>query len=468
VNLKLRILALCCLLCAVASAQWSTPVQLPADSASDMMPAITAVDDSGLVCAWVSSYGYMKQQVRASRYRWETGWQPWFSFSDLTPEIAVNGPGLAAEPQRGGVLAAYYNGSYPTDDAWGIWTTFRDSAGGQAPRLALTDSGVTDLVLRAGEDGFLGLFWSNIRGSGPNQYMSVWFCPTRADTWWPRQLVGAGSNAPDVVNCHQPAMCRDTGGRFLAAYGIQAPGISRVRVLTLPDTTTIGEFEGDQPALVSDLNGTLWLAHTKRGSTENFLLVRKYAGGVWSEPETLCRSATPNVRPRLCVDPQGYFWLAYSSGLFTPPWWLEVRYHDGTRWSAAEAVAPGGVTSYPVIASSHAGHIWLVWNQGVGNRTGVFAARRLSRPGVGEAARTMRASVGGRPTIIRGVLRMGVDSRQHTAYRAELLDISGRRALDLKPGANDVSRLAPGVYFVRTASGVERLASGVAKVVLTR
>jgi hypothetical protein len=30
-----------------------------------------------------------------------------------------------------------------------------------------------------------------------------------------------------------------------------------------------------------------------------------------------------------------------------------------------------------------------------------------------------------------------------------LLDISGRRVLDLKPGANDVSRLSPGVYFVR-------------------
>jgi hypothetical protein len=33
--------------------------------------------------------------------------------------------------------------------------------------------------------------------------------------------------------------------------------------------------------------------------------------------------------------------------------------------------------------------------------------------------------------------------------RGELLDINGRRVLDLKPGANNVSRLPPGVYFVR-------------------
>jgi hypothetical protein len=31
-----------------------------------------------------------------------------------------------------------------------------------------------------------------------------------------------------------------------------------------------------------------------------------------------------------------------------------------------------------------------------------------------------------------------------------LLDITGRKVMELQPGDNDVSRLAPGVYFVRT------------------
>ena len=30
-----------------------------------------------------------------------------------------------------------------------------------------------------------------------------------------------------------------------------------------------------------------------------------------------------------------------------------------------------------------------------------------------------------------------------------LLDITGRKVLDLRPGANDVRALAPGVYFLR-------------------
>jgi YVTN family beta-propeller protein len=61
-----------------------------------------------------------------------------------------------------------------------------------------------------------------------------------------------------------------------------------------------------------------------------------------------------------------------------------------------------------------------------------------------------------RPTIIRGVLELGPSAVGRGAPRgaegtpsAVLLDASGRRVLSLKPGANDVSRLAPGVYFVR-------------------
>ncbi len=52
------------------------------------------------------------------------------------------------------------------------------------------------------------------------------------------------------------------------------------------------------------------------------------------------------------------------------------------------------------------------------------------------------------PTIVRGVLNMG---RRLTAdgSRQELLDATGRKVMQLRAGPNDVSRLAPGVYFVK-------------------
>jgi hypothetical protein len=48
-----------------------------------------------------------------------------------------------------------------------------------------------------------------------------------------------------------------------------------------------------------------------------------------------------------------------------------------------------------------------------------------------------------------------------------LLDISGRKVLDLRPGLNDVSRLAPGVCFVRERLAASGERSAVHKVVLT-
>lgn len=67
------------------------------------------------------------------------------------------------------------------------------------------------------------------------------------------------------------------------------------------------------------------------------------------------------------------------------------------------------------------------------------------------------------PTVVRNVLFLpSAASGERLAVSAYLLDIAGRRVLDLKPGANDVRFLAPGVYFIQTGSGIER------KVVITR
>jgi hypothetical protein len=72
------------------------------------------------------------------------------------------------------------------------------------------------------------------------------------------------------------------------------------------------------------------------------------------------------------------------------------------------------------------------------------------------------------PTVVRGVLRLPPAARLQP-QAAGLLDLSGRKMLDLHPGANDVRSLAPGVYFVRQGPrgrGFE--SSRVRKVVVTR
>ena len=54
-------------------------------------------------------------------------------------------------------------------------------------------------------------------------------------------------------------------------------------------------------------------------------------------------------------------------------------------------------------------------------------------------------------TVVHGVLLMPSASGVEREASGVLLDISGRRAMDLVPGANDLSGIAPGVYFVRSS-----------------
>jgi len=78
------------------------------------------------------------------------------------------------------------------------------------------------------------------------------------------------------------------------------------------------------------------------------------------------------------------------------------------------------------------------------------------------------------PTIVHGMLYLPRDMTETAEVsdrvpRLSLLDISGRKVMDLVPGANDVRALAPGVYFVK--EGGERSeegGAGIRKVVVTR
>ncbi|MFO7652121.1 MAG: hypothetical protein R6X13_12380, partial [bacterium] len=60
-------------------------------------------------------------------------------------------------------------------------------------------------------------------------------------------------------------------------------------------------------------------------------------------------------------------------------------------------------------------------------------------------------------SVVRGALNLPRDMTELRSGNSDrvprpvLLDAAGRRVLALKPGPNDVSRLAPGVYFVQSA-----------------
>jgi hypothetical protein len=97
-----------------------------------------------------------------------------------------------------------------------------------------------------------------------------------------------------------------------------------------------------------------------------------------------------------------------------------------------------------------------------------------SGSGVEENHKPQAASIKPGPTIVRGVLRLAIDERRvsHAAPSdggrcGQLVDISGRKVIELRPGANDVTALAPGVYFVKEARA-QRRAQAIRKVIVAR
>ena len=98
------------------------------------------------------------------------------------------------------------------------------------------------------------------------------------------------------------------------------------------------------------------------------------------------------------------------------------------------------------------------------NSSSITVVRDAALVGVGESFEPRVAGLPPTPTVVRGMLYLPPSL---LTASSSLLSIDGRRVLDLRPGANDVRALAPGVYFVRAVSR-ELSAVSCSKVVVTR
>jgi hypothetical protein len=113
----------------------------------------------------------------------------------------------------------------------------------------------------------------------------------------------------------------------------------------------------------------------------------------------------------------------------------------------------------------------MAWDP-VANRTYVPAwdgsnatVLRGGPPGVAGPAGAPVISRPAGPTIVRGFLNLQ-SAIWYLQSGIVLLDVTGRKVMDLLPGDNDVRHLSPGVYFLRSADSGERPA--VRKVVVQR
>ncbi len=243
-----------------------------------------------------------------------------------------------------------------------------------------------------------------------------------------------GSSTPHVVADEQHIICDYTGKN----NGPDRPTTEARTLYTEPDTW-------GSPSLVSKLDTSQFWSY--------------YQGA------KLAISADGRVHTALmvCCDT--------TEGLYLP--FYVYSSDHGATWSELELANDDTTADSwdPDIAVDSAGNAYIVWQQDPGLRGEIWFATNAPLGIADETSpRPTGATVANAPTIVRGVLlldglgtRSELPERNSVMSRAALLDVGGRQVMVLRPGANDVRALAPGVYFVREAQ-----AHAVRKVVVTR
>jgi parallel beta-helix repeat protein len=183
------------------------------------------------------------------------------------------------------------------------------------------------------------------------------------------------------------------------------------------------------------------------------------------------------VFPNACRDSFQYLKgnCFYAQDPTAKYWWDNVKYNSVAEWESAGAQT-GNIDSVPGFLSPDSEDLHLAPGsscidhgtpdsaasedfdgvlrpQGAGFDIGAFEYVGLGE----ETMNDERVTMNTRPTIVHVVLFVAVARDEGQGTRDELLDVSGRKVLDLHPGANDVRALASGVYFVREASGMRRV-----------
>jgi len=132
------------------------------------------------------------------------------------------------------------------------------------------------------------------------------------------------------------------------------------------------------------------------------------------------------------------------------------------RWHVEDIPGPAGKGGLD-IEVDNSGQVFIVYST---PDSGLWCARAMGSDvvGVKESPKPQAPSRKMEQTVISGALWLTPSPSTSSSC---LLDISGRKVLGLHCGANDVSRLAPGVYFVREAQA-QAQAQAIRKIVITR
>ncbi len=427
---------------------WTPDTLLSLNDAQESRDPALAIDNLGqLHAVWKDNRrlgGYDEIHYRCKD---SIGWSEFFSIGNLdtvhhTPDIATGSDNSAhvVFMRRWGGSYTYFDVGYRRrDGVTGDWDpeerlTNQDSLGYSG----------RPQVLVAGDTVFA--FWLREREVPPE----IVYCSNNGSGWTaPVTATGAGAVPTGYYDIHATddgwvhIVWQDSRSDTQQLWHRFHNGDSWLT----PERVTFHGYEAIQPDMGSDSSGNIHLVYTG-GGPELRIHYRIWdrATTTWG-PVTHFYSWAGAPRPMVGVNKlTGERHLTHVGN--QDIWALTYRRYDpgSGLWTDSTmltwydvATGPGK----PMLDSGGYVHL-LFWDQRFGSQEEVFYKTNRVETGLAEQ---MTGPVRARPlvvpTVTSAVLRLLGESS------AWMVDAAGRKALLLKPGPNDVSRMAEGVYFVR-------------------
>jgi len=470
------LISVCCVLCSVCLAQWEPDRKLSTtDSAATLNEnmarcVVTCADTVHVIWCDTRNNGSAIYYKRSSDQG--TTWGPDTRLSGTPgfagfPTLAVSGTNvhLVFRDQRTGRYCSYYKRS--TDGGWN-W--------GQ------------DVFI---SDSTLFNWWPAIAAVGPRVYVAlnmdtvnseVYFrrSTDNGETWDTIQRI---SNAPG--RSEDPCIAASDSNVHIVWNEFRHGGGGHSEVYYRRSSDQ-GVTWGPETRLTHDTAMSYSPTVYPRGSNVdvawednrdgNFEIYHKRStdyGLTWGPDQRLTTDSAVSVYPSVVADGANthivWFGLSGGAGIF----YLHSS-DGGASWDPIDTLVSAASSPAAPFIDFAGPILHVIWKDMRDGHGAIYYKRNLTgNVGIEEGLRPQAASRKPAATIVHGLLSLEGTSGEKREARGglrvascELRDIAGRKAMNLEPGANDVSRLAPGVYFIH--SSIDTRHSSITKVVIAK
>jgi len=227
--------------------------------------------------------------------------------------------------------------------------------------------------------GNLWAAWETDDGDDTNVYYSRW----NGSDWQPSRPLSADPQAWE----RSPSLAVDIDGILWAAWSRgTGPGQASIWVshwqtlgwsppVQVPGTAALA---GGQPVLASAADGGLWLAWVGYDGTDREIFVSRWDGAAWSAPQQIGNDDSDpqsyDTHPALVTDGNGSAWLAWTSHEGALNDEIHTSHWDGLAWSPQQQVGSSDDTpdAWPSLALDAKGLPWIAWHGVAGEGGGVW------------------------------------------------------------------------------------------------